>query len=182
MAAEGGTIEGTAAPREHAGLPQMDPSTFPSQLFWLVVTFGLLFLVLWRVTLPRIAGVIGDRRNRIEGDLETAEKMRNDASEALKAYETSLGTARGSAMAMADENRKRVAGEIDAMKAAADRDSQNAMSAAETRIAAERARAEVHVRAAAGEAAAAIVERLIGDTVGPEDALRAVGDAAAERG
>jgi F-type H+-transporting ATPase subunit b len=180
MAAEGGTTEGTVAPREHAGLPQMDPTTFPSQLFWLVVTFGLLFLVLWRVTLPRIAGVIGDRRNRIEGDLETAEKMRNDAAEALKAYETALATARGGAASVADENRKRVAGEIEAMKIAADRDSQIAMNAAETRIAAERAKAEIHVRAAAGEAAASIVERLIGETVGPEDARRAVEDAAGQ--
>ena len=65
MAAAEGTIEGTGAPEGHAGLPQMDTSTFPSQVFWLAVTFGLLFVVLSRMTLPMIAGSIGARRNRI---------------------------------------------------------------------------------------------------------------------
>ena len=72
MAAAEGTTEGTVAPAEHAGLPQMDVGTFPSQIFWLVVTFGLLFLVLSRMTLPMIAGAIGaaaqpDRRRSGDG-------------------------------------------------------------------------------------------------------------------
>ena len=66
------TTEGTGAPEGHAGLPQMDVGTFPSQIFWLVVTFGLLFLVLWRKTLPMIEGAIGqspqpDRRRSGDG-------------------------------------------------------------------------------------------------------------------
>ncbi len=81
MAAQPVNTATEATPR--GGLPQMDTGTFPSQIFWLVVTFGLLFLVLWRITLPMIEGVIGDRRNRIEGDLGAAEKLRQQAAEAL---------------------------------------------------------------------------------------------------
>src|ERR1043166_733563 len=98
MAAAEGTIEGTAQPAEHAGLPQMNPEYFPSQVFWLAITFGLLFLVLWRTTLPMIAGVIGARRGQIEGDLGTAESFRKDAANALAGYESALATARSRAL------------------------------------------------------------------------------------
>ena len=100
------TTEGTGAPEGHTGLPQMDVGTFPSQIFWLVVTFGLLFLVLSRKTLPMIEAIIGNRRIRIEGDLGTAEAFRKEAQNALAAYEAALAQARAKAHRLADENRK----------------------------------------------------------------------------
>ena len=175
MAAPETTIEGTVAPAQHAGLPQMDTTTFPSQVFWLAVTFGLLFVVLSRMTLPMIAGSIGARRNRIEGDLGAAEQLRSDASAALAAYEAALGAARGRALALAEENRKRITGEVDALKNTAEAQSQTTIAAAEKSIATSRQAALAHVRTAAGEAAADIVERLIGERITPADAAKAVG-------
>jgi F-type H+-transporting ATPase subunit b len=174
MAAAEGTIEGTRAPEGHAGLPQMDVGTFPGQVFWLVLTFGLLFLVLWRVTLPMIAGAIGNRRNQIEGDLQTAENLRQDAGAALTAYEAALTQARGRAHQLADENKKRIVAEIEQLKSAAEAEAQRTMAEAERRIAGERAKAVTGVAAAAAEAAADIVQRLIGGTVSIEDARNAV--------
>lgn len=171
------TTEGTEAaghPAGEAGLPQMNPEFFASQIFWLVITFGLLFLVLSRVTLPKIAGSLAARKNRIEGDLNAAERSRKDASDALADYETALAQARGKALAMADENRKRIVGEIDALKSAADAKAQEAMGNAEARIAAERTKAEGSIRSAAAEAAASIVERLLGVPVSGEEAANAV--------
>src|ERR1051326_5473699 len=174
MAAPEGTIAGTAQPAEHVGLPQIKPETFPSQVFWLAITFGLLFLVLWRMTLPMIAGAIGARRNRIEGDLGTAESLRKDAASALAGYESALATARSRALQMADENKKRVVAEIDHMKTQADSTAQASRADAEKRIAGERAKAVGGVKAAAAEAAADIVERLLGTPVSREDAANAV--------
>jgi F-type H+-transporting ATPase subunit b len=174
MAAAESTIEGTGAPEGHAGLPQMDVGTFSGQVFWLVLTFGLLFLVLWRVTLPMIAGAIGNRRNQIEGDLETAEDLRKDAGAALAAYEAALTQARGRAHQLADENKKRIVAEIEQLKSVAASEAQGTMAEAERRIVAERAKAVTGVAAAAAEAAADIVQRLIGGTVSIEDARNAV--------
>jgi F-type H+-transporting ATPase subunit b len=174
MAASRETTEGTAVPEGHAGLPQMNVGTFPSQIFWLVVTFGLLFLVLWRKTLPMIEGAIGQRRGRIEGDLGTAENFRKEAQGALTAYEAALAQARARAHQLADENRKITVAEIERLKAAADAEAQNAFGIAEKRISAERGKALVGVRTAAAEAAAQIVERLIGVAVSTEDAAKAV--------
>ena len=168
------TTEGTRAPEGHAGLPQMDVGTFPSQIFWLVVTFGLLFLVLSRKTLPMIEAIMGNRRIRIEGDLGTAEAFRKEAQNALAAYEAALAQARGRAHQLADENRKIIVAEIDRLKAAADAEAQSAMAKADARIAGERSKALTGVRAAAAEAAGAIVERLIGVNVSVEEAANAV--------
>lgn len=180
MADSATLTESTATPHEGGGtLPQMDVSTFPSQLFWLVITFGFLFVVLSRVAVPRIGGVIEARRDRINGDLEAAEKLRKDSNEALAAYETSLTAARGRAMALAEENRKRIAGDVERLKADAEADAQKTIGAAEARIAAMRVQAEGNVRAAAADAAASIVERLIGDKISAEDAAKAVPDAKA---
>src|SRR6185295_19147011 len=124
-----------------------------------VITFGLLFILLSRVTLPRIAGSIAARKNRIDGDLGAAELSKKDASDAL---------------ALADENRKRIVGEIEALKKEADAKAQEAMGKAEARIAAERTRAEGNIRSAAAEAAASIVERLLGVPVSSDEAIAAV--------
>jgi len=170
------------APEGHAGLPQMSTGSYPSQIFWLAVTFGLLFLVLWRLTLPMIAGAIGARRNRIEGDLGAADASRKDAANALAAYEAALAEARNRAHQLADENKKRIVGEIDGLRATADADAQSAMAAAEARIAADRGRAAAGIKTAAAEVAADIVQRLIGRSVSAEDAADAVASAGRKGG
>jgi F-type H+-transporting ATPase subunit b len=174
MAAAEGTVEGTVQPAEHVGLPQIRPETFPGQLFWLAITFGLLFLVLWRMTLPMISGTIGARRSRIDGDLGTAESLRKDASDALAGYESALGAARSRALQLADDNKKRIVAEIEHMKAQGDATAHAGMADAEKRIADERAKAVSGVLAAAADAAADIVQRLIGTSVTPEEAVSAV--------
>lgn len=170
------TIEGTESKRqpEEGGLPQLNPEHFAGQIFWLAITFGLLFILLSRVTLPKIASGLAARKNRIDGDLSAAELSKKDASNALAEYESALAQARSKALAMADENRKRIVAEIDSLKHVADAKAQDAMSKAEARIAAERTRAEGNIRTAAAEAAASIVERLLGVAVSGEEAAAAV--------
>jgi F-type H+-transporting ATPase subunit b len=175
------TSEGTAAPGSQQGLPQMDVNTFPSQIFWLAVTFSLLFIVLWKVTLPKISGAITDRRTRIDGDLATADDAQKAASDALKGYEAHLVQAKARALTLADENRKKITAELDGIKQAADKDAKATMSAAEARIAAERAKAGTSVVQSAAEAAAAIVSRLIGVEVSVQEAANTVGAVAPKR-
>jgi F-type H+-transporting ATPase subunit b len=74
-------------------MPQLDPSIFPTQVFWLLITFTLLFLVVWKVALPRIADIRETRRTRIDSDLEKAQSLKDEAEEVLAAYERSLAEA-----------------------------------------------------------------------------------------
>ena len=169
-----GTTAATEVPAkpEGAGFPPFKTETFPSQIFWLVITFAFLFVVLWRIAGPRIKAVITTRRCQIEDDLAQAQKHKADADAASAAYQTALAGARSRAQALAEQNRKRVSGEIDRAKADADALSEIAM--AEARIAASRGEARMQVVKAAQEAAIAIVARLTGDTISTDEAASAV--------
>ena len=163
-------------------MPQLDFADFAPQLVWLVVTFVALYLLLSRLALPRISGVLEERRRRIAGDLERAEEMRRDAERTLDDYERSMAEARGRAQEVAQAARAETAA------AAARRlDGLTAELAAkagdaERDIAARRDEALANIRGVAAEAAAAALERLIG--VGPDGAAldAAVAEALAERG
>src|SRR5512143_1519011 len=142
---------------EGAGFPPFKTETFPSQIFWLVITFAFLFTVLWRIAGPRIQGVITTRRGQITGDLAQAQKHRTDAEGASAAYQAALASARARAQALAEENRKRISGEIERAKQEADAAAQADIAKAEARIAQSRGEARSHVSKAAQEAAIAIV-------------------------
>ena len=168
------TTATTEAPHQAAGFPPFKTETFPSQFFWLVVSFAFLFVVLWRVAGPRINGVITSRRGAINGDIAAAQRARGDAEGASAAYQTALAGARARANAMAEENRQTLNAEIANAKARADEDAASAMAKAHERIAATQEQARGHVAKAAEEAAIAIVARLTGDTVSAADAAAAV--------
>jgi F-type H+-transporting ATPase subunit b len=161
---------GTEAP---TGFPPFKTETFPSQLFWLTLTFTFLFLVLWRVAGPRISSVIAERQDRIDKDLGDAERHRRDAEKASTAYESALAQARQKAQNVAEDNRKRIGAEVDRAKAQADSEARQATAAAEARLVTVRAEAKGLVAKTAQEAAIAIVSRLTGDTVSAEDAAAA---------
>jgi F-type H+-transporting ATPase subunit b len=166
----------TEVPRKEGGFPPFDATTFPSQLFWLAVTFAFLFTVLWRVAGPRINGAITSRRGVINAAIAEAGKARGDAEAAQAGYETALAGARARANALAEQTRQTLNAEIAKAKASADAEAHDAMAAADARIAATRQAATAHVKTAARDAAIAIVERLTGDKVSAEDATKAIGN------
>jgi F-type H+-transporting ATPase subunit b len=160
--------------QQPAGFPPFKTETFPSQIFWLVVTFAVLFVVMWRVAGPRINGVITSRRNAINDDIAAADKARGNAESASTAYMTALAGARARAQSLAEDNRQKLNAEIAKAKADAEAEAHRAMADADARIAATSMEAQGHMIKAAEEAAIAIVARLTGETVTPADAARAV--------
>lgn len=162
-------------------MPQLDPTSYASQLFWLALTFIPLFLLVWKVALPRVGAVIEARRRRIAADLDKAAALRDEAAKLLAWYEKTLADAQEKARA-----ELRLAAE-EMAAAAAQRHAElgarlaEEVAAAERRIGAAKEEALASIRAVAGEAAAAATERLIGVRP-PADALeRAVADVAGER-
>src|SRR5260221_4583747 len=75
-------------------MPQLDVSTFPSQIFWLAVFFVVLYLLMARLALPKIEKIIEERRNRVDTDLDKAGQMKTEAEAVIAAYEKALLDAR----------------------------------------------------------------------------------------
>lgn len=79
---------------ESAGLPQMDPTWFPSQIFWLALTFTCLYIIFSRKILPEISSTLETRREQIQGDLDHARELKEEAEKVHAAYEEILDEAR----------------------------------------------------------------------------------------
>ncbi len=167
------TTTGTEAPH-NAGFPPFKTESFPSQIFWLTISFAVLFVVLWRIAGPRLAVVIAARKDRIDGDLAAAAQSKMDAEAAEAAYQAAMAAARAGAHKTAEETRKRIEAEVEKAKAEADTLAKEDTVKAEARITEQRVEAAEHVTKAAQDAATAIVARLIGDTVSPEEAWAAL--------
>ncbi|GGC95488.1 F0F1 ATP synthase subunit B' [Aquisalinus flavus] len=156
------------AAESSGGLPQMDVSTYPSQLFWLALTFGILYWLMDRVFLPKLGGIIEERRNRIADDYDKAAEFKREAGEAEEAYRKALADARAKAASIAAETRASLDEEIAGMQADMDETLNQQIAAAEARIAQMQTAAEAKVREAAIETTKAVVQVLIDEQ--PDDA------------
>lgn len=160
-------------PVEHTVFPPFDSTTFPSQLLWLAITFVLLYYLMAKVALPRIAGILEDRRDRIASDLDLAESLKKDSEAALEGYEKALADARARANTIAEGARD------SARQAAATKRSAIEASLAEKLEAAEGRIGEIKAKALAdvGEIAVEATETLVASLVDVELGEREVADA-----
>jgi F-type H+-transporting ATPase subunit b len=155
-------------------MPQLNFEHYPTQLFWLAVTFVVLYVVMARWGLPRIGAVLAERRDHIAGDLDKAEQMKAEAQAVIAAYERALAEARAEAQQTLKETTERLGAEAaerlreTAQKLAAE------TAAAERRIAAAKAEALANVRAVAVDVARAAAARLTGLEIGAERTAAAV--------
>ena len=162
-------------------MPQLDPSSYASQLFWLVVTFAILYLLMWKVALPRVSALLRERQETIDDDLEKAAKLKAEAEGVLKAYETAMAEGRARAHATLREAAERISKEAAEAQAAAEARLDRETAEAEKRIAAAKREALDNVRQVAGEAARAAAAKLIGSEVSERDADEAASRALRER-
>jgi len=147
------------------GFPPFNAATFPSQLFWFAIVFIALYLLMSRVALPRVGGIFEVRRTRIARDLDEASRMQRQADEAGAAYEKTLADAKANAQAVAQNMRDKLAAESEARRHELEASLNAKLATAEAQIGATRNQAMANVDAIATEAAAAIVQHLIGTTV-----------------
>jgi F-type H+-transporting ATPase subunit b len=179
LAAAAMMAAGAAHAAEKGGahkFPPLQVETYASQVFWLAVTFVALYLLMARVALPRVGAIMDARRQRMEADVAEAHRLKDESDAAIAAYEKALADARGRAQALAAETRERYAAEADAARKALDATLNGRIAEAESVIAAKRAEAMANVQDIAAEAAAAIVERLIGTAPAAADVAGAVAD------
>ena len=155
-------------------MPQLDLSTWPPQLVWLAITFIALYFVIARVAIPRTGGAIAMRKSTIDSNLLDAQKMKDKADEAVKAYEARLAEARAKADAIAHENYTALAAELAAGRAKLDVSLIAMISDAEKRVGNAKARALADVQSVAAEIATSIVGELTGASLSQATVAEAV--------
>ena len=144
------------------GFPPFDSSTYPSQILWLAITFGLFYVFLKKVVLPRLGGIIEVRRDRIAQDLDQAARMKEEADAAVAAYEQELAEAKASANVIGQKARDRAGTDAEEVRKRIEADLDRKLADSEQRIAAIKAKALGEVDGIAEEAATEIIKELVG--------------------
>jgi len=150
---------------EKGVFPPFDPSTYASQLLWLAITFGLFYLFLKKVVLPRIGGLIEVRRDRVAQDLDQAGRLKGEADAAVAAYEQELAEAKANASAIGQQARDGARADAEAERKKVEAELERKLAEAEARIGAIKASAMKEVGGIAEDTAATIVRELIGGNV-----------------
>lgn len=148
----------------HGGgvFPPFDSSSFPSQLLWLALTFGLFYMFISRLASPRIASILETRRDRIARDLAEAAKMKEEADGAVAAYEQELAAARKNAVDIGTKARDEAKAAADAERKTSEAALEGKLADAEKRIAEVRASGMREVSKIAEDTAAVILAQLTG--------------------
>jgi F-type H+-transporting ATPase subunit b len=144
------------------GMPQLDFSTFSNQIFWLVITLVVIYLILNRVALPRIAAILAERQGAITNDIAASEDFKARALEAEDAYNQALADARAEAQRIAAETRAEIQKDLDVAIAKADEQIGAKAAESEKAISEIRAGALEAVKTVAGDTAAELVSALGG--------------------
>lgn len=147
---------------EEAVFPPFDTSTYASQLVWLAITFGLFYLFLQKVVLPRIGGILEVRSDRIAQDLDQAARLKDEADASVAAYEQELAEARAKANAIGQQARDGAKAEAEAQRKQIEASLESKLSEAEARIALIKDAAMRDVGQIAEETADLIVQQLVG--------------------
>jgi F-type H+-transporting ATPase subunit b len=158
--------------------PPFDSSSFASQLLWLTITFGLFYFLMSKVVIPRIAGILEVRRDRITRDIDEAQRLKDESDAALAAYEQELAEARANAHSIAQQARDKAKAEAEERRSAVEADLNAKTAASEKQIAAIKAKALGEVDAIASDTVAAIVKELTGANVSKADIAKALSSTA----
>lgn len=163
-----------AAGDSEPGLPQLKVDTWPSQLFWLAVVFGIGYIFMARVVTPRIGSVLEERRTRLDDDLTRAREASAEAAQTRTEYEASLDEARSDAAEFARKAASDAQAKADAAEAKAGKRMATKIGKAETKLAADRAEAEGNITAIAAEAAIDTAAQIAGVKATKAQAEKAV--------
>ena len=150
---------------ESGGMPQLNPEFWISQIFWLTLTFGILYLVLSKLILPKISANLESRKSQILENIEAAEKQREDSETKLKDYEEIISKSRLDAKTIFNQAREKALKDINAKREVLDSQIDEEISKAEEEIKTLRNGAPDKINKIAIETSSELIQKLIGAEV-----------------
>ncbi|WP_440911281.1 F0F1 ATP synthase subunit B family protein [Candidatus Pelagibacter sp.] len=150
---------------ESGGMPQLNPEFWVSQIFWLTLTFGLLYVVLSKLILPKINANLESRKSQISDNIEAADKQREESEAKLKEYEEIVLKSKNEAKNIFNEAREKALIDINAKREVLDKQIDEEIKKAEDEIDQLRKSAPVKINKIAIETASELTQKLIGAEV-----------------
>ena len=148
---------------ESGGMPQLNPEFWVSQIVWLVLTFGILYIVLSKLILPKISDNLESRKSQILENVETAEKQREESEKKIKEFEKIILDSKFEAKNHFNEVRQKTLEEINNKRTALEKDIDKELSATEEEINNLRINSNEKIKNIAVETSAELIKQLIGE-------------------
>ena len=144
------------------GMPQLNPEFWISQIFWLTITFGTLYVVLSKFILPKISANLELRKSQILENIEAAEKQREESEIKIKEYEEIIQNGKNEAKNYFNQTREKVIKDINAKKDSLDKELGAEIKKTETEIQNLRNKAPEKINKIAIETSSDLIQKLIG--------------------
>ena len=148
---------------ESGGMPQLNPEFWVSQIVWLVLTFGILYIVLSKLILPKISNNLESRKSQILENIETAETQREDSEKKLKEFEKIILESKLEARNYFNEARQKILEDINNKRVALEKDIDDEISAIEQEVNNLKITSSEKIKKIAIETSSELIKQLIGE-------------------
>ncbi len=150
---------------ESGGMPQLNPEFWISQIFWLIITFGILFIVLTKVILPKISDNLETRKSQILENIETADKQKAESQKKIDEYEKIILDSKLKAKSYFNEAREKILDDINKKRAALEKDLDEEIDEVEKELSDLKNKSGEKINKIAAETSAELIKELIGEEV-----------------
>ena len=154
-----------AVSSESGGMPQLNPEFWFSQIFWLIITFGILYVVLSKLILPKISANLETRKSQILENIEAAEKQREESEQKIEEYEKIVRDSKNQAKNYCKQAREKVLKAINVKKEVLNKEIDEEVNKAEIEIKTFRDNAPEKIKKIAEETSSDLLQELIGAEV-----------------
>ena len=144
-----------------AGMPQLNPEFWSAQIFWLIVIFSLLYLIIWKIFLPKITYSIENRQSRIVKDLDEAQKLKENAEKKLEEYNTIIENSKKEAKKIFENSKKKLAQDIENKKQKLNDEIEKELVAAEKEIKNLKKSSILNISNIAAETSSEVIKQII---------------------
>jgi len=147
---------------ESGGMPQLNPEFWISQIFWLIITFGILFIVLTKVILPKISNNLETRKSQILENIETADKQKEESQKKIDEYEKIILDSKLKAKNYFNEAREKILDDINKKRTALEKDLDEEIGGVEKELSDLKQKSREKINKIAAETSAELIKELIG--------------------
>ena len=150
---------------ESGGMPQLNPEFWISQIFWLIITFGILFIILTKVILPKISDNLETRKSQILENIETADRQKEESQKKIDEYEKIILDSKVKAKNYFNDAREKILDDINKKRTAIEKDLDEEIGGVEKELSDLKNKSGEKINKIAAETSAELIKELIGEEV-----------------
>ena len=147
------------------GMPQLNPEFWASQIFWLILIFSSLYIIMWKIFLPKISDSIENRKSRVIGDLNETQKLKENAEKKLREYNKIIEDTKKEAKKIIEDNKKKLENDIKSKKQKFNEEIEKELMSVEKEIKSLKKSSISSINKIAAEVSSEVIKQLVGTSV-----------------